>query len=46
MSNLEKIEKYWDTRFLLLERYKEVFDSCGISIPYNQLDVTIKNEIK
>lgn len=39
-------EKYWDTRFLLLERYKEVFDSYGISIPYNQLDVTIKNEIK
>ena len=35
-------DKYWDTRFALLEKYKEVFDVNGISIPYNQLDVNIK----
>ncbi len=35
-------DKYWDTRFALLEKYKEVFDVNGIRIPYNQLDVNIK----
>ena len=35
-------EDYWNTRFFLLEKYKNVFDSNGIEIPYNQMDVHIK----
>ncbi|MGN0319003.1 MAG: mechanosensitive ion channel family protein [Lachnospira sp.] len=34
---------YWDARFELLERYKEEFDKNGIEIPFNQLDVHVKN---
>ena len=36
-----KHENYWNTRFELLERYKEVFDANGMEIPFNQLDVHI-----
>lgn len=39
-----KTEDFWDTRFNLLERYKEVFDRNGVEIPYNQMDIHIKNE--
>ncbi len=35
-------EKYWDTRFMLLELYKRAFDKAGIEIPFNQLDVHIR----
>ena len=34
-------DKYWDTRFELLEEYKKIFDENGIEIPFNQLDVHI-----
>lgn len=34
-------DKYWDTRFTLLEKYKNIFDANGIEIPFNQLDVHI-----
>lgn len=34
-------DKYWDTRFALLEKYKNIFDANGIEIPFNQLDVHI-----
>lgn len=34
-------DKYWDTRFMLLEEYKSIFDANGIEIPFNQLDVHI-----
>lgn len=34
-------DKYWDTRFTLLEEYKNIFDANGIEIPFNQLDVHI-----
>lgn len=34
-------DKYWDTRFTLLEQYKSIFDANGIEIPFNQLDVHI-----
>ncbi|MBO5458836.1 MAG: mechanosensitive ion channel [Lachnospira sp.] len=34
-------DKYWDTRFKLLEEYKNIFDANGIEIPFNQLDVHI-----
>jgi small conductance mechanosensitive channel len=34
-------DKYWDTRFTLLEDYKNIFDANGIEIPFNQLDVHI-----
>lgn len=33
---------YWDTRFELLELYKKEFDENGIEIPFNQLDVHMK----
>ena len=35
---------YWNVRFALLEGYKETFDDNGIEIPFNQLDVTVKQE--
>lgn len=35
---------YWSTRFKLLEEIKLVFDEKGIEIPFNQLDVNIKNQ--
>lgn len=35
-------DAYWDTRFILFERFKQVFDENGIEIPFNQLDVTLK----
>ncbi len=34
---------YWTVYFDLLEAVKKAFDEKGISIPYNQLDVHIKN---
>ena len=35
--------KYWDLRFNLLENVKKRFDKEKIEIPYNQMDVHIKN---
>lgn len=39
-----KSENYWDAKWTVNDRLKEVFDKEGIVIPYNQLDVTIKNK--
>lgn len=39
-----KSEDYWTVKFDILEKVKKVFDENGIVIPYNQLDVHIKNE--
>lgn len=38
-----KSEQYWDTYFALLAKIQKVFDEEGIVIPFNQLDVHIKN---
>ena len=38
-----KSENYWTLHFDLLERVREEFTKNGITIPYNQLDVNIKN---
>ena len=35
---------YWAVRFSVLERVKEKFEINGISIPFNQLDVHVKQE--
>ncbi|MBO5197388.1 MAG: mechanosensitive ion channel family protein [Lachnospiraceae bacterium] len=35
-------ENYWTTKWDMLEKIKYAFDENGISIPFNQLDVTIK----
>ena len=35
---------YWDARFSLLENVKLVFDANEIVIPFNQLDVHVKND--
>ena len=35
---------YWQLKFDLLEKIKAEFDKNGISIPYNQLDVHIKEQ--
>lgn len=40
-----KTEEYWPARWSLLEKIKEEFDKEGISIPFNQLDVNIKNNV-
>lgn len=36
-------ENYWDARFNLLENIQKKFDAEGIVIPFNQLDVHVKN---
>ena len=38
-----KSENYWTVHFDLLESVKEAFDKNGIEIPYNQLDVHVRN---
>lgn len=35
---------YWDVYYQMQEQVKLAFDANGISIPFNQLDVHIKNE--
>ena len=35
---------YWSVKFDMLETIKERFDAEGIEIPFNQLDVHIKND--
>lgn len=35
---------YWDVYYQMQEQVKLAFDSNGISIPFNQLDVHVKNE--
>lgn len=37
-------EVYWNVKFRLLENIKEEFDTQGILIPYNQLDVYVHPE--
>lgn len=37
-------EDYWDLKFNLLENVKREFDKKNIEIPYNQMDVHIKNK--
>ena len=39
------MDDYWTVRWQLNERVKLTFDKEGITIPYNQLDVTVKKEI-
>lgn len=39
-----KTENYWEVRFSLLERLKYAFDENGITIPYGQLDVHLKEK--
>ena len=35
---------YWNAKWTASEQMKEKFDAAGISIPFNQLDVMIKNK--
>ncbi len=35
---------YWTVNFDLLESVKKAFDEAGIEIPFNQLDVHVKND--
>ena len=37
-----KASDYWPLYFSIMEQVKEEFDKVGIAIPYNQLDVTIR----
>lgn len=37
-------EDYWAARWDMMEQIKLKYDEAGIEIPYNQLDVHIKNE--
>lgn len=39
-------ENYWAARWRITEQIKYAFDGEGISIPYNQLEVTIKEGAK
>ena len=39
-----KNEHYWDVYFDMMEAIKKSFDEAKIEIPYNQLDVHIKNQ--
>ncbi len=38
-----KAENYWTLHFDLIEKIREEFTKNGITIPFNQLDVNIKN---
>jgi len=39
-----KAEDYWTAKWEATEQIKNKFDAAGISIPFNQLDVMIKNK--
>lgn len=39
-----KTEDYWDVYFELNDKIKKVFDAVGIEIPYQQVDVHIKEQ--
>lgn len=39
-----RTENYWVARWQTMERIKEEFDANGISIPFNQMEVSIKHE--
>lgn len=39
-----KSSDYWTVNFDLLESVKKAFDENGIEVPYNQLDVHVKND--
>lgn len=39
-----KAEDYWTAKWEATEQMKAKFDAAGISIPFNQLDVMIKNK--
>ncbi|MBQ8388914.1 MAG: mechanosensitive ion channel [Clostridia bacterium] len=39
-----KSDDFWTVHFDLLESVKKAFDENGIEIPYNQLDVHVKND--
>jgi small conductance mechanosensitive channel len=39
-----KSSDYWTVHFDMLEKVKEAFDENGIEIPFNQLDVHVKND--
>ena len=39
-----KTEDYWTVNFDILEAVKSAFDKEGIEIPFNQLDVHVKND--
>lgn len=38
-----KSSEYWDTYFALLDDVQKAFDAKGIIVPFNQLDVHLKN---
>lgn len=39
-----KSELYWDVKFDLQEKIKDAMDSNGYTIPYQQVDIVVKNE--
>lgn len=41
-----KTEDYWPAKWRIIELVKVTFDENNIQIPYQQLDVTIKNDLK
>ena len=40
-----KTEDYWQTRWDTIKAVKEKFDECGITIPYDQLDIHLKDKV-
>lgn len=40
-----KKENFWTVKWAMLENIKEEFDEKGIVIPFNQLDVTVKQNV-
>lgn len=39
-----KNSNYWTVKYYLLNEIKRVFDENGIEIPFNQLDINLKNQ--
>lgn len=41
-----KNEVYWDTYFQIMRRVKNELDSVGVTIPFPQMDIHIKRDVK
>ena len=42
--NIKALKTEWDVYFDMMESIKEEFAKANIEIPYNQLDVHVKNK--
>ena len=41
-----KTEEFWEAKWRLMENIKLALDACGIEIPYQKIDVQVKEAEK